>query len=76
MFNYIGNGAYCYANSASMLLDTVGEKISAESIEVLSGVGLGALWFKEDNMVFFSNGVPHIGVSKALNILGTNIQYC
>lgn len=73
MFTYIGNGAYCYSNSTSMLLDTVGERIPAESIEVLSGVGLGALWFKEDNMVFFSNGVPHIGVSKALDILGFTI---
>lgn len=73
MFKYTGNGAYCYANSTSMLLDTIGERIPAESIEVLSGVGLGAIWFKEDNMVFFSNGVPHIGVSKALDILGFTI---
>jgi hypothetical protein len=73
MFTYTGNGAYCYANSASMLLDTAGEKISAETIEVLSGVGLGAVWFKEDNMIFFSNGVPHNGVSKALDILGFTV---
>jgi hypothetical protein len=70
LFTYTGNGAYCYANSASMLLDVIGERIPAETIEVLSGVGLGALWFKEDNMIFFSNGIPNIGVSKALDILG------
>lgn len=26
MFTYIGNGAYCYSNSTSMLLDTVGKE--------------------------------------------------
>ncbi|MNI01356.1 hypothetical protein D3C73_541950 [compost metagenome] len=74
MFTYTGNGAYRYANSASMLLDAAGEKISTETIEVLSGVGLGAIWFKEDNMIFFSSGVPHTGVSKALDILGFTVS--
>ncbi|QTH43203.1 hypothetical protein J4772_01650 [Cohnella sp. LGH] len=70
MFAYVGNGAYCYANSTSMLLDSIGEQVSPSLIEVLTGVGLGAVWFEEDNMIFFSNGIPHRGVSKALDILG------
>ncbi|MEK8129034.1 hypothetical protein WMW72_14110 [Paenibacillus filicis] len=70
MFTYVGNGAYCYANSTSMLLDSIGEQVSPNLIEVLTGVGLGAVWFKEDNMIFFSNGIPHLGVSKAMDILG------
>ncbi|MGN7457342.1 hypothetical protein ACTHPH_21225 [Paenibacillus pasadenensis] len=70
MFAYVGNGQYCYANSTSMLLDSIGEQVSASLIEVLTGVGLGAVWFEEDNMIFFSNGIPHLGVSKALDILG------
>lgn len=67
---YIGNGAYCYSNSTSMLVHTYSERITPEIIEVLSGVGLGALWFSEDQMIFFSNGAPHTGVNKALDILG------
>lgn len=39
---YYGNGAYCYANSASMLLSTIGEEISPSLIEVLTGFSLGA----------------------------------
>jgi len=70
MAGYIGNGAYCYANSTSMLLDRIGERVAPSLIEVLSGVGLGALWFEEEGTVFFSNGIPHLGVSKALELLG------
>ncbi|WP_199616439.1 BtrH N-terminal domain-containing protein [Paenibacillus alkalitolerans] len=70
MLSYVGNGAYCYANSTSMLLNTIGEKIPPETIEVLTGVGLGTVWFEEDKMFYFSVGVPHTGVSKALDILG------
>ena len=39
---YIGNGHYCYANVTAMLLDAVGERVKPETIEVLSGVGVGA----------------------------------
>ncbi len=76
MFAYVGNSAYCYANSTSMLLDSIGEQVSPSLIEVLTGVGLGAVWFKEDNMIFFSNGIPHLGVSKALDILGFIYSEC
>ncbi|WNQ11445.1 hypothetical protein MJA45_28270 [Paenibacillus aurantius] len=76
MFAYVGNGAYCYANSTSMLLAPMGEPISPSLIEVLTGVGLGAVWFEEDNMIFFSNGIPHQGVSKALDLLGFTYKEC
>lgn len=71
-FPYIGNGAYCYANSTAMLLSAIGENISPSKIEVLSGVGLGAFIQKESNLIFFSNltGLPDAGISKALEILG------
>lgn len=71
-FSYIGNGAYCYSNSTAMLLTSIGEDISPSTIEVLSGVGLGAFQLKDSNIAFFSNflGLPDKGISKALDILG------
>lgn len=69
---YIGNGAYCYANSTSMLLASIGENIPPSQTEVLSGVGLGAFLTQETNLIFFSNytAAPDLGISKALDILG------
>ena len=69
---YVGNGAYCYANSTAMLLSAIGETTSPSRIEVLSGVGLGSCLEKESSLVYFSNltGMPDIGISKALDILG------
>ncbi|MGN7354046.1 hypothetical protein ACTHPJ_22135 [Paenibacillus amylolyticus] len=52
MSNYIGNGAYCYANSASMLLSSVGEKIDPGLLETIGGFSLGAFRTQED-MLFF-----------------------
>jgi len=72
MFPYVGNGAYCYANSISMLLAAHGETISPSLIEPLTGVGLGALWDENATELFFSNLAtpPDIGLSQALNLLG------
>ncbi len=70
MHTYIGNGSYCYANSASMLVKTIGEDISPSLIEVLTGVGLGATWYEDEHTIFFSSVVPDEGVSKALDLLG------
>ena len=68
---YIGNGAYCYANATAMFLSFIKENIAPSTIEVLSGVGLGAFLNKENNL-FFSNvsNTPDKGISKALDILG------
>ncbi|WP_341675370.1 hypothetical protein [Niveibacterium sp. SC-1] len=72
MTPYIGNGAYCYANSAAMLLAHHGYNISPGLLEVLSGVGLGAIYRRDPAEMFFSdpNGLPDAGIGKALEILG------
>lgn len=70
MLTYIGNGAYCYANSSAMLLETIGEKVSPSVLEVLTGVGLGAIWFEEQKTLYFGQVVPDRGVSHALELLG------
>jgi hypothetical protein len=69
---YVGNGAYCYANSTSMLLASIGEKISPSLIEVLTGVSMGASLKKENGILYFNNQclLPDLGITKALDILG------
>ncbi|MFC1750358.1 hypothetical protein ACFL2V_16280 [Pseudomonadota bacterium] len=69
---YIGNGAYCYANSTSMLLGHIGENVSPSKIEVLTGVGLSASLKKKGGSLYFNNQtlLPDLGISKALEILG------
>ncbi len=67
---YFGNGAYCFADSTSMLLASVGENISPSKIEVLSGVGLGAKLQKGTGPIFFNWEVPDNGINNALRILG------
>ncbi len=74
MTQYIGNGAYCYANSTAMLLASFGEEIPPSTIEVLTGVGLGAMWV--DDLLYFSSwaGMPDKGISRALRILGFEFE--
>jgi hypothetical protein len=69
---YVGNGSYCYANAAAMLLASHGEPTPPPTLEVLSGVGLGAAYRKEAGIMFFSdpNGLPDGGVARAMEILG------
>lgn len=57
MSNYIGNGAYCYANSASMLLSSIGEKIDPGLLETIGGFSLGAFRTQED-MLFLITVPP------------------
>jgi hypothetical protein len=73
---YIGNGAYCYANSTSMLLASIGEDISPSLIEVLTGVSVGATLKKDKNLLYFNNQtlLPDLGLTKALEILGFQYQ--
>lgn len=73
---YIGNGAYCYANSTAMLLASIGENTAPSQIEVLSGVGLGAHIQRESGLIFFNDlaGWPDVGISTALNILGFSFK--
>lgn len=72
---YIGNGAYCYSNSTAMFLAFIGEIISPNFIEPLTGVGLGAT-FEKNGLLFFShsNLLPDLGICKALDILGFSYQ--
>ena len=71
VLTYIGNAPYCYANSASMLLESAGESIEPRLIEVLSGVGLGAEWMPESQTLFLSGWtVPDTGVSQSFRLLG------
>ena len=74
MLSYIGNSRYCYANSVSMLLATIDEQIPPGQIEVLTGVGLGAILVEAgaDTLLFFNNlaSLPDKGINKALAVLG------
>jgi hypothetical protein len=68
---YVGNGHYCYANAATMLLASVGERVAPELVEVLSGVGLGAIWLAEPGLLFLGYPTaPDVGLSRALDLLG------
>ena len=75
MLTYVGNGPYCYANSTSMLLESVGESVEPRLIEVLSGVGLGACWLPESQTLFLSGwtSVPDVGVSRSFGLLGFEV---
>lgn len=68
--DYVGNGAYCYANSASMLLASIGEKVSPSIIEVLCGIGLSAFWMAKNNLIFFNFALPDEELTRAFKILG------
>ena len=72
---YIGNGPYCYANSAAMLLESAGESVEPRLIEVLSGVGLGACWIAESQTLFLSGlaSEPDVGLSRSFGLLGFEV---
>jgi len=60
---------YCYANSTSMLLSSIGEAISPRLIEALTGVGLGAKF--DGPLPFFGElQPPDLGITQALELLG------
>ena len=75
MLTYVGNGPYCYANSAAMLLESVGESVEPRLIEVLSGVGLGAFWLGDSQTLFLSgwSSPPDVGVSRSFELLGFGV---
>lgn len=70
--NYIGNGPYCYANSASMFLSWLGEDIPPSIIEVIAGVGLSATVANKEQILWLNNQVlePDLGIKSALEVLG------
>jgi len=73
---YTGNGAYCYANCISMLLDSIGEYVSPGTVEVLSGVGIGAFWDENQRIGLFSNywTSPPKGINNAFELLGFEVK--
>lgn len=75
MASYYGNGAYCYASSASMLLSTIGEEISPSLVEVLTGFSLGAFIDAESNLLYFDDctSSPDKGINHAFAILGFKV---
>ena len=76
MLTYVGNGPYCYANSAAMLLESAGESVEPRLIEVLSGVGLGAFWAVDSQTLFLSGlaSAPDVGLSRSFGLLGFNVD--
>lgn len=75
--NYIGNGAYCYANSTAMLLTAAGAEYDPGTIESLTTVGIGAILFPTPAgpIPYFSGYLPDLGVSLALRTLGYEFDY-
>ena len=71
-----GNGPYCFSNSASMLLSTVGEQVSPQEMEAYTGVGLGAFWLPKEKLLFFSSiaNPPDLGITRALHLLGFGFE--
>ena len=75
MLTYLGNSPYCYANSAAMLLKSVGESVEPRLVEVLTGVGLGAFWLAESQTLFLSGWAspPDLGVTRSFQLLGFEV---
>jgi len=71
-----GNGPYCYSNTASMLLYTIGEQVSPQEMEAYTGVGLGAFWLPKEKLLFFSSfsNPPDLGITRALHLLGFSFE--
>ena len=71
-----GNGPYCYSNTASMLLSTIGEQVSPQEMEAFTGVGLGAFWLPDEKLLFFSgiSNSPDLGITRALGLLGFGFE--
>src|SRR5947207_6249938 len=74
MVPYVGNSHYCYANTTAMLLGSIGEAVSPSLIEPLTGVGLGATWLPDEGIAFFGVVLPDVGVSRALDLLGFDVE--
>jgi hypothetical protein len=70
---YTGKAEYCYANAASMLLASIGDQQAPQLIEVLTGVGLGAV-LEPGDVLFLSQVPPDIGLDHAFDRLGVHVQ--
>jgi hypothetical protein len=79
-FHYIGNGAYCYANSLAMLLSAAGAEFDAGYLECVTSVAISAISIEMPvgPVPFFSIGLPDQGITSALEHLGFAFErsYC
>jgi len=79
-FHYIGNGAYCYANSLAMLLSTIDAEYDPGYLECLTAVVISAVRVETPKgpVPFFSIGLPDQGITLALDHLGYKFDraYC
>ncbi|MCL5014595.1 MAG: hypothetical protein M1493_11550 [Firmicutes bacterium] len=71
---YIGKSEYCYANSAAMLLASAGYTVPPGTIEVLTGMGVGAAWIEASDALLFSLSTPDVGLTRAFEALGYSVQ--
>jgi DNA-binding transcriptional MerR regulator len=71
---YVGNGAYCYANSVAMVLQARGHDVDPGYIECLTAFAISAQWIEtpDGRMPFFDApcSAPDQGVNLALRSLG------
>lgn len=71
---YIGNGAYCYANTTAMALEAQGHRVEPGYLECLTAFAISAQWESTRNgrLPFFDAkcSTPAKGVSQALGTLG------
>jgi hypothetical protein len=69
--DFHGNVPYCYSNGVAMLLSAHGERVYPGLVEVLTGIGLGAVR-TPDGRTWFSSTQQDVpaGVDKALELLG------
>jgi Butirosin biosynthesis protein H, N-terminal len=73
VITHTGKAEYCYANAASMLLAGIGEQQAPQLIEVLTGVGLGAI-LEPGDVLYLSQVPPDIGLNHAFDRLGIHVQ--
>lgn len=71
--HFHGNVPYCYSNSVAMLLSAEGEHVYPGHVEVLTGVGLGAVRVPE-GQTFLSLIPPNAGIDTALELLGCSFS--
>lgn len=72
ILNYIGNGAYCFANSLAMGLAAAGEPHESWYVEATTAVGIGAIVVPTPGgaLTYFSNLEPDRGLDLAIRTLG------
>lgn len=70
MLSYMGKSEYCYANAAAMLLAAYGETAAPGTIEVLTGMVVGAFWDARQDVLLFDCSAPDRGLTRALAALG------